>query len=458
ETITNHLFDFASLNHSWGIILKSIDPFFRIDLIYRLSDHFRDIEKQDWLNLFNSNQFNFRESWMYLCALLISLIASLIAIVQILAYMFWRSEIGLHVLMATAVLVIVLFWFSVHHEIKKNLEPEAFIKLGLGAGMTFWNIMYFMGEKYVRKSRNVLPLSLIKNISSEGSFKKQVSNTKLQLKLWQGVCLGYEGLTSMSKNMIWAIGFGAISMSLIWFFSVTESAGSIASIFGSVAIAIAMTMTGANLKKDDINLETASFLTFLSLIVGYMIGFLGGLSAENTDTGSLLGACLGFWIGLIIIVDYRAGAGAMWGVFGAGLVFCFGILFEVKTITLAIMVAGAIGLCFGYGIRLFKEAYENKQLWIESIPLWKKLLALLAFPFYCWFPITTIFSLLGLKNLLTYLNTPHPWPIAIAIWLTLFTLCCLLWVWGQRKDRAARNPLHGILDDYYPQYKMQSNK
>ncbi|NEO87220.1 MAG: NACHT domain-containing protein [Spirulina sp. SIO3F2] len=131
------------------------------------------------------------------------------------------------------------------------------------------------------------------------------------------------------------------------------------------------------------------------------------------------------------------------------------LLAEPWTLVLTLIISSLLGC----GVAVWSKVYEHQQQeHPKPIPFWAKLLALFAFPFYCWFPITTIFSLLGLKNLLTYLNTPHPWPIALTIWLTLFITCCILWVWGQRKDRAARNPLHGILDDYYPQYKMQSNK
>ncbi|MEM8641181.1 MAG: NACHT domain-containing protein [Cyanobacteria bacterium P01_G01_bin.54] len=116
---------------------------------------------------------------------------------------------------------------------------------------------------------------------------------------------------------------------------------------------------------------------------------------------------------------------------------------------LAMVVSGFTGSLLLF-ILLFMLDWGN-QVYKNS----ENKFILLAFP---WFPITTIFSFLGLKSLLAYLNTPHPWWFAIGIWLTLFATCCGLWVWDQRKDRALRNPLHGILDDYYPQYKMQSNK
>lgn len=97
----------------------------------------------------------------------------------------------------------------------------------------------------------------------------------------------------------------------------------------------------------------------------------------------------------------------------------------------AVAVAGTVAVA---GLGFWARAAEKDDI--------GKYLAILSFPFFCWFPITLIYATLGLLNVFT-------WPI-------IFTIGTWCWVTGQRKDRQARNPLQGILPDHYnPNYKGQ---
>ncbi|MGB0560687.1 MAG: NACHT domain-containing protein [Spirulinaceae cyanobacterium] len=382
----DQLLNSAKVEHSWKILLESKNPFLRVDLTYRLSDQYREIEKQDWLNIFKKNTFDFSRSRMYWVILIIAFIASVGAIAQILLFMMQQPENPLNGLMAIANIAIFVYCLSVWQGIEERFELNTFDKLGFFGILTLW-----------RESKSLL-------------FTKKT--------LWQGVRLVWKALFSVFENrteserklldflFLVGVGFGLTSLSFFSSVLMTMAVSNFGFIFGILIGAkfrfYELKTMGfrVEFKFNIVNLNWAIFVC--AAVTGFMIWTVNGSVAE----------ALG-WI---------------------------------------------TGSLFGRGIGIWNEAYENQQLeHPEPIPLWQKLIALCAFPLYCWFPITTVFFLLGLKNLLTTLNTPHPWWFATGIWLTLFITCCILWVWGQRKDRAARNPLHGILDDYYPQYKMQRN-
>lgn len=96
-------------------------------------------------------------------------------------------------------------------------------------------------------------------------------------------------------------------------------------------------------------------------------------------------------------------------------------------------LAGAGAVMAGFGIGIWGRAEE------ESRWRWA---AVFAFPFFCWFPLTfTLFALMfwSLSG-----------PIGLCVPVGILAFCAGLWVWGKKLDRAARNPLTGILDRYEP--------
>ncbi|MEM9274831.1 MAG: hypothetical protein AAGA80_17995 [Cyanobacteria bacterium P01_F01_bin.143] len=70
---------------------------------------------------------------------------------------------------------------------------------------------------------------------------------------------------------------------------------------------------------------------------------------------------------------------------------------------------------------------------------WTRFLAILAFPYFCSFPIVVVFSTLFMLRYLT-------WQYTALIWFIVFGTCTALWRYGQDKERKASNPLKGILD------------
>jgi NACHT domain len=131
----------------------------------------------------------------------------------------------------------------------------------------------------------------------------------------------------------------------------------------------------------------------------------------------ITGAIVGTIVGTISsLFEVAAGFG---GIF-AGLVF----------IAVSGIVAIAVFISVGNsGIRFWYRA-KNK-------PDSRRFLAALAFPFFCWLPITVCYSTLAFLNFLS------EWQVAL-LWVTIVLPCTLLWFYGQHKDYQARNPLQGI--------------
>lgn len=139
------------------------------------------------------------------------------------------------------------------------------------------------------------------------------------------------------------------------------------------------------------------------------------------------------WAGAMAVAMAVAGAGAWtvagdrsWAVAGAvaGAVAWAGVWAGVW--------AGA-GFLSGLGFGLWKRA-EKKEDWL-------KYLAILAFPWFCTFPIVVIFSTLAMHDFLFW-----QWPQIIIAWIIIFGTCTALWQRGQELDHDARNPLYGILN------------
>ena len=101
---------------------------------------------------------------------------------------------------------------------------------------------------------------------------------------------------------------------------------------------------------------------------------------------------------------------------------------------------GFIAVCFllsvGTSLGVWERAEKKKD--------WLKYLAILAFPWFCTFPIVFIFSSLAMHDFLSW-----QWPQILVAWIIIFGTCTTLWQRGQKLDHDARNPLYGILDKQY---------
>lgn len=99
--------------------------------------------------------------------------------------------------------------------------------------------------------------------------------------------------------------------------------------------------------------------------------------------------------------------------------------------TIGISIAG---IAVSVGISCWYESkYDHSNLTRYG--------AILSYPFFCAWPFILLYSSLFLHNFFF-------WPTVAFIWLTIITLCTILWQWGQALECKARNPLQGILPEH----------
>ncbi len=132
----------------WRIILSSLQPRLQLDLIYRLI-HQRRPNQNDWLNLYLKIDYQFQYSYHYRLALAFGLIASVVAIFEVLLLIYdhpYNSFIGFLIL---AIYLTLVFWISLWQGIEKRLEPNTFIQLGLFGILTFRNEIKRLLNDYI---------------------------------------------------------------------------------------------------------------------------------------------------------------------------------------------------------------------------------------------------------------------------------------------------------------------
>lgn len=132
---------------------------------------------------------------------------------------------------------------------------------------------------------------------------------------------------------------------------------------------------------------------------------------------------------------FWAGVGAVagtWAVAGVGAV----------AVTVVVTLAVDMAIVFGLGIwYLAKEKTYSR---------WVRFLSILAFPWFCWFPIVFGFTSFALYHRLSW-----EWQSISLFWLVIFGFCTVLWVRGKKLEEKARNPLRGILDGYIPHFRRR---
>ena len=135
-----------------------------------------------------------------------------------------------------------------------------------------------------------------------------------------------------------------------------------------------------------------------------------------------------FWpLAVAGVVAWNGGWAVAWAVAVLLTVAAFG------TVTWAAALAGAAAI--GSGLGIWYQAKE-KTYW-----LWVRFLSILAFPWFCWFPIVFGFTSFALYHRLSW-----EWQSISLFWLVIFGFCTVLWVRGKELEEKARNPLRGILD------------
>jgi len=116
------------------------------------------------------------------------------------------------------------------------------------------------------------------------------------------------------------------------------------------------------------------------------------------------------------------------------------VALEWAGVAMAVAWAGAAAIGFGLGIwyRAREKTYSR----------WVRFLSILAFPWFCSFPIVFGFTSFALYHRLS-------WEWLSIFWLVIFGFCTVLWVRGKKLEEKARNPLRGILEGYIPHFRRR---
>ncbi|AFY39301.1 putative signal transduction protein with Nacht domain [[Leptolyngbya] sp. PCC 7376] len=393
EELTQMLFSQAALTKPQWLTMVVLSQKKTVDFLSRIVEFNRLPTKEDWQNLFNFNQgFKLEKSFYWWFVLVVAVIASVIAMTE-MAVTFSRF----HKYSFNSTWLVSIYSFSL---------------IGVISIPIFWVV------------------------------------------LWQGFEYRLEPSTFRDFGVWGVYRFKEVMVNLFAGRHISELAGFLNGItvhmtmFGTVivtfALSWALTLAGAET-------EAKTGVDMVTVVATWT------LAGARAVVQSALVAWFGIWAGSKAWAGSEAFPRA-WaelnGTLPLPMAIAFwvvGIWFMALVLSIPMLVAGAFLTSFG--IYALEAAYQSQQQSFGTFANWKKWCCIFAFPYFCWLPITVVFSFLGLQDLVTSFQLGS-WGLSLSIWLSLFSLCTVLWCVGQAKDRAARNPLQGILDDDYPQYKQ----
>ncbi|WP_052035241.1 NACHT domain-containing protein [Xenococcus sp. PCC 7305] len=339
----NHILGTPFSSASWSKILSTLKPRLQLDLINRFANQRRP-NISDWRNLFLEIEYQFKSSYHYRLVLAMGIIASIMAIAEIVLLVLRQPDNWNNVAWGFPIYVLFVFWVSFWKGIEERLKPSTFLQLGLFGILTF--------------------------------------GTKIQ-RLFK-------------DNLVWA----EISL-------VNESA--FATSFGFY-----------------------TFGFFGAFITGYVISSSSIVLANVANVAGVIGATGMFAIfGLSTIKD-----NTFWSLFVSALFAAALYLESALAASFVVVVFSLIGI----GIGVWDRAKTKKD--------WIRFLAILAFPYFCWFPIVVVFSTRFMLRFLTLQSISLNWLIILGTWFIVLGTCTTLWRYGQDRERKASNPLKGILDGY----------
>ncbi len=347
-------------NQRWLYLFKSLTPELQFALLSRLINYRRPT-RNDWRNLFEKIEYEFKKSREYLIVLTVVFLLSLGSIIEIFAIMLSQLESWVNGLMAITIAIVLSFlivlWREFQAEEDKS-EPTLLMQLGLLGPWTFCREWYRL---------------LRKNL------------------VWEGITALYEAVVGP-----WAVA-GVVAWNGGW----------------ALALAVAVLLTVA---------VASAVAGVVAWAVAWAVAVL--LTVAAVGTVAWAGAAAGTVAGTVA---------AVWTVAWAGAAARSGTVDVAGAVAVAVAVAGAAAI--GYGLGIWYRAKTEKDLG------WVRFLSILAFPWFCWFPIVFGFTSFALYHRLSW-----EWQSISLFWLVIFGFCTVLWVRGKKLEEKARNPLRGILD------------
>ncbi|MFN6539820.1 MAG: hypothetical protein RM021_026210 [Nostoc sp. EkiNYC01] len=430
--ITLKLLNSISDSERWKALFLSLEFNLQRDLLYRLSDSYRSLEHNDWRDIFlDFKKYEFLRSWHYRLVLSFTLLFILFCIIEMNKMIFNEYNFGIYLLIGLGLYILIGFWAS------SLLNPQYFIKFG------FLGLLTFLRELYQLLSSNLINSNIeifLNKITTEAVLGTVTGN------LFLGVAVGRASTVAIVLAIVVSVPFfsvwtgallGKVSwgMALIW---------AVTGIFILAAVGIA---TGA---------AGASTVAMLMSVPVFVVGF-GGLFGKINQ-----GKTLVFAAGAVAMTEAGALVGTVAGgstvvIIGTVAVFVLGVaaVFRrvswiwvmatamIGTLILARVVAGAstvamVGVRFGIFTGVLLSIGKLSWYGRKDNQNYFRFLAIFTLPLFCWFPILVSFATIFFLRFLSWQHT-------LLIWLISLGICTGLWLYGQDKERRARNPLKDIL-------------
>ena len=404
-------------NQRWLYLFKSLTPELQFALLSRLINCRRPT-RNDWRNLFKKIEYQFKKSREYLGLLTVVFLLSLASVIEIFAIMYSQPKSWVNGLMAITIAVVLYFLIVLWREIileKDKSEPTSLMQLGLLGPWTFCREWY---------------RQLRKNLLWAGVTEYELADVNAAVAVVVAV-VGTVFVPVVGAVVVAVVGSRA------WFIAVVGAV--VGAMYGAMYGAA---LVGAGSKSKfgiwgaavSVGIVAVYWAVVGSIYGAGLVGFIDGFWAV---TGAWFGAVAGFWAvaGFITVVWAVALVSAVvWAVVVAvtGVVVVAG---SVGAAAVAVAVAGTVAGVIVFGLGIWYLAKEKTD-W-----LWVRFLSILAFPWFCWFPIVFGFTSFALYHRLSW-----EWLSISLFWLVIFGFCTVLWVRGKKLEEKARNPLRGILD------------
>jgi hypothetical protein len=348
----------------WLYLFNSLTLELQFALLFRLINYRRPT-RNDWRNLFEKIEYEFKKGREYLIVITVVFLLSLGSVIEIFAIMYSQPKSWVNGLMAITIAVVLYFlivlWqeFKAKEEKSELSEPTLLMQLGLLGSWTFCQEWY----RLLRKN------------------------------------LVWEGITALFDDPVRARA-GAVVVTNV----------------AMVVMGVAVVIAGA------VDWATAVGWVWVVALLG-----MGNIVLVIADWDH----------------DWDQYSDWHWDRYWKNVwiamlgTACLAVVVALEWAGVAMAVAGAVAgvIVFGLGIWYLAK-------WAEETDLgWVRFLSILAFPWFCWFPIVFGFTSFALYHRLSW-----EWRSISLFWLVIFGFCTVLWVRGKELEEKARNPLRGVLD------------
>lgn len=397
----------SSSEQQWMQLLRTLSPSVELDLLSRLINQ-RQPNRRSWQYLFQTVDYELRTGWHYRTVLILSGILSAIATVQI-GFLRAANPDNLFLICSSVVgiPVSVVFWLALKRGDDTAFPPNLFWQMGV------WGIPTYI-DQCAQLLRKGITWSFVGTL-----YETIIDDRTLNTALVGIVAFAFAfALTGPGPF----VGPFAAAVAFIFFAAGSDSFAVAVAVIFAVVIAVAVAVAVPDAVAGPVAVAAAGLIA-VAVYVGFFIASLvtAPVAVTVASPEAIAVAAAGLIAGTV--------AGGPVAVTVAGP--------EAVAAAVAAAVAGGPVAVNGIGSWYqLKKTPEKK---------WLRLLVLLSFSWFCWFPLTITFSIWALYDLLTnfpIFNIP-PWQQTAIIASAFTTLCTTLWWRGKWLDARAKNPFHG---------------